>query len=45
MKKYLIALLSIIFLLASIFSAQARAPKGQRSGGRSGCGSGKAMWV
>jgi hypothetical protein len=45
MKKYLIGFVSILLLVASIFGAQSRAPRGQRSGGRSECGSGPALWV
>ncbi len=45
MKKYLIGLLSIFFLVASILGAQSKGPKDRRSGGRSSCGSGPALWV
>jgi hypothetical protein len=41
MKKYLIGLLSIFLLIASIMGAQSRKPRSVRSGRESG----PAMWI
>jgi hypothetical protein len=44
MKKYLLGLLSMVFLVASILGAPSKSPKGQPSN-RSDRGSGPALWV
>jgi hypothetical protein len=45
MKKYLIGLLSVFLVLASILGMQTKATKDQRSGRGSGRSAGPAMWV
>ena len=44
MKKYIIGLLSVFVLFASIFGATSKGPRDRRSA-RSGNGSDWAMWV
>lgn len=44
MKKYILGLLSIVLLVASILGAPSKPQKGQPAD-RSGRGSGPALWV
>jgi len=44
MKKYLIGLLSVVLVLASVFGASSKGPRDRRPG-RTGGGSDHVLWV